>query len=274
MLNRSRASRSPSSCSRPWSRCHQRAPTTRAGQQVGTGGRGVRQRDVADAGLGTDDGVLPGRDARASAAGPGRGAARRGGRPPSWPAPRSLLTSDMAPSCSMPVGCPSSSRSIRPSTGSGVLASTPASSRAREFTHAPWWSRLIRKTGRSGTSASRKPRSGVAAGKALHRPAAAGDPGPIRLSRNVARDPARYSSGVIAPLRSQVPSSTPPWTGWAWASWKPGTSSRPERSTTSVAGTDQVTDLVATDRDDPLADDCDGRDLARHSAPCGGQARR
>ena len=33
--------------------------------------------------------------------------------------------------------------------------------------------------------------------------------------------------------------SSPPQTGCTWASWNPGTSIRPARSTTSVAGADQ-----------------------------------
>ena len=42
----------------------------------------------------------------------------------------------------------------------------PASSRARVFTQAPWWSRLGRNTGRSGTIASRSAATGVPPGKA------------------------------------------------------------------------------------------------------------
>ena len=71
-----------------------------------------------------------------------------------------------APSWSVPCGDPSASRSIRPSAGSGVAAVTPASSRARELTQAPWPSRFSRKTGRPGTAASRSPRDGVPPGKA------------------------------------------------------------------------------------------------------------
>ena len=42
----------------------------------------------------------------------------------------------------------------------------PASSSARVLTQAPWWSRLGRKTGRSGTTASRSAAVGVPPGKA------------------------------------------------------------------------------------------------------------
>ena len=47
-------------------------------------------------------------------------------------------TRRIAPSCSTPVGRPDPSRSIRPSAGSAVLASTPAIVRAAEFTQALW----------------------------------------------------------------------------------------------------------------------------------------
>ncbi|MDT7679215.1 MAG: hypothetical protein QOD82_7117 [Pseudonocardiales bacterium] len=66
-----------------------------------------------------------------------------------------------APSCSMPLGTPSASRSIRPSTGSALRRSIPASSSALLFTQAPWWSRLTRYTGRSGTTASSSSRVGM-----------------------------------------------------------------------------------------------------------------
>ena len=47
-------------------------------------------------------------------------------------------TRRIAPSCSAPVGRPDSSRSIRPSTGSGVPASMPAIVIAAVFTQALW----------------------------------------------------------------------------------------------------------------------------------------
>ena len=72
----------------------------------------------------------------------------------------------MAPSCRVPCGLPSGSRSIRPSGGSGVSAVIPASSSARELAQAPWWSRLGRNTGRSGTTASRSAAEGVPPGNA------------------------------------------------------------------------------------------------------------
>lgn len=44
-----------------------------------------------------------------------------------------------------------------------------------------------------------------------------------------------YSSAVRNSCRSQLRSVVPASTGWTWASWKPGSSRRPARSTTSVA---------------------------------------
>ena len=66
----------------------------------------------------------------------------------------------------MPTGSPRSSRSIRPSGGSGVRASIPASSSARLFTQAPWPSRFGRNTGRSATTASSACLVGMPPGKA------------------------------------------------------------------------------------------------------------
>ncbi len=45
-------------------------------------------------------------------------------------------------------------------------ASIPTISSARVLTHAPWWSRLGRKTGRSATTVSRSAAVGVPPGKA------------------------------------------------------------------------------------------------------------
>ena len=79
---------------------------------------------------------------------------------------RSRDTSEAAPSCSMPFGWPAASRSIRPSAGSGVVRSIPASVRAMLLTQAPWPSRLGRNTGRSATTASSSSRVGIPPGKA------------------------------------------------------------------------------------------------------------
>ena len=70
-----------------------------------------------------------------------------------------------APSWKVPAGKPSASRSMRPSAGSGVVASSPASRIAAVFAHALWWSRLMRSTGRSGTTASSSVRTGAPPGK-------------------------------------------------------------------------------------------------------------
>ena len=75
-------------------------------------------------------------------------------------------TSRMAPSCSVPVAWPDSSRSIRPSIGSGVSASMPASRRAAVVTQALWWSRLGRKAGRPPVTASRSAAVGNPPGNA------------------------------------------------------------------------------------------------------------
>ena len=50
---------------------------------------------------------------------------------------------------------------MRPSEGSGVLASTPAARKAALFAHMEWWSRLDRETGRSDTTASMSEASGA-----------------------------------------------------------------------------------------------------------------
>lgn len=63
-------------------------------------------------------------------------------------------TRSIAPSCSVPLGVPSMSRSIRPSAGSGVSLLMPAISRAREFTQAPCPSRFGRNAGRMRPASS------------------------------------------------------------------------------------------------------------------------
>ena len=69
---------------------------------------------------------------------------------------RMAVTSSIAPSCSVPVGSPSASRTIRPFAGSGVVRSIPEMARALELAHATWPSSLSKKAGRSGTIASRR----------------------------------------------------------------------------------------------------------------------
>ncbi len=143
-------------------------------------------------------------------------------------------TRDVAPSCKLPEGRPSSSRSIRPSDGSGVSRSTPASSSAREFAQAPWWSRLCRSTGRSGTTASRSAAVGLPPGNA-----GIAQPPPVIHSASgcaaaYAAIASRNSSRVSSSDRSQRCRSSPPWIGCTCASVKPGDSSPPARSTTSA----------------------------------------
>ena len=112
--------------------------------------------------------------------------AQSGGRVPRRPASRSCRTASArtsrprcctpyldghaarhGSSCSVPDGRPSASRSIRPSGGSGVLAVDARRSPAPGvLTQAPWWSRLGRNTGRSGTTASRSAAVGVPPGNA------------------------------------------------------------------------------------------------------------
>ena len=72
-----------------------------------------------------------------------------------------------APSCRVPCGLPSAVRSIRPSGGSGVEASIPASARARLLAHIPCPSRLLSSAGRSGTTASSCSRLGQPRSKSL-----------------------------------------------------------------------------------------------------------
>ncbi len=151
----------------------------------------------------------------------------------------------MAPSCSVPVGWPSASRSNRPWAGSGVSRVRPASSSARVFTQAPWWSRLGRKTGRSGTTESRSAAVGVPPGKAdiAHPPPRI--QGSSGCASAYALMVARYSSRVCASVRSQRTRSSPPCTACTCASTNPGLSSPPPQSTTSApAGTSPPTDAI------------------------------
>ena len=55
---------------------------------------------------------------------------------------------------------------MRPSAGSGVWRSIPASRSAAEFTQAPWPSRLGRNAGRSGSTRSSAAAVGVPPAKA------------------------------------------------------------------------------------------------------------
>ena len=120
----------------PGSRCHQSAATTRAVSQPAVGRFAVDGEHV-----GLDVRVLPGGDAEGVEVRLGRRAARRAGR--AWVGcGRWRATRSMAPSCSVPVGSPSASRTIRPPAGSGVARSIPAIASARELAHATWPSSL------------------------------------------------------------------------------------------------------------------------------------
>ena len=101
----------------------------------------------------------------------------------------SAATRSIAPSCSAPVGTPSGPRSIRPSAGSGVCASMPASARARVLTHAEWWSRFGQEDRPVRGHGVQQVGGGEAAGEGVHRPAAAGDPRAVRVLAHVRRDP-------------------------------------------------------------------------------------
>ncbi len=143
-----------------------------------------------------------------------------------------------APSCSVPVGSPvTASRSMRPSHGSGVSLVIPATSSARLFTHAPCTSLFIRNTGRSATMRSRSSLCGAPPGNRY----IAHPPPVIRASPGFATPP--HGAGDASPGR---PATVPTWSrftrsrfrppnaGWTWASWNPGTTSRPGSDRTSV----------------------------------------
>ena len=131
------------------------------------GGAQVGRARVVHAGVGPDDRVLPAGDAERVQVGLA-GEQRR----------VVLLVGRCAGACrddqraSRPraacrSGRPSASRSIRPCGGSGVCSVDARRARsARLLTQAPWWSRLGRNTGRSGTTASRSAAVGVPPGKA------------------------------------------------------------------------------------------------------------
>ncbi len=167
---------------------------------------------------------------------PGRLGLLLGGRPEAAATPATSR-----PRAACPSGRPSESRSRWPSGGSGVPAATPASSSARLLTQAPWWSRLARKTGRSGTHAVERPRrSGCRRGR---RPSSSRRPAPspgARQPEGERRTP-RCGRGsprsVVSPARSQRMRSRPPWAACTCASTKPGETSPPARSTTTSAAT-------------------------------------
>ena len=81
--------------------------------------------------------------------------------------------------------------------GIGVSAVMPASSSARVLTHAPWPSRLKRKTGRSGNDRVEGVPARDSAWERLHRPTVAGDPLAVRVRRRVRRDGSQMILGAV-----------------------------------------------------------------------------
>ena len=143
-------------------------------------------------------------------------------------------TRRIAPSCSAPVGRPDSSRSIRPSTGSGVRASMPAIVIAAVFTQALWWSRFGRKAGRPPVTVSRSAAVGSPPGKAdmVHPPPVTQAPGDSEAQYSATTS--RHSCRDRSPTRLQRRLSRPPPTGCTCASPNAGSASRPRRSITRV----------------------------------------
>ena len=148
------------------------------------------------------------------------------------------MTRPAAPSCRVPLGSPSGV-ALDPAVGRVGRARRRCrrGSSASVLTQAPWPSRLGRRTGRSGTTASSSSHVGVPPGKA-----SIDQPPPVIHSavgvrrRRRPRSARRYSSADFVPCSSQRTRSTPAITGWTCASWKPGSRSPPARSTTSVPG--------------------------------------
>ena len=120
--------------------------------------------------------------------------------------------------------------------GSGVVASMPAISSALVFTQAPWWSRFGRKTGRSETTLSRSAAGRRPSGERRHGPSAPSDPLHVRMAVGIGADGGDVFVEGQAPRQVARIRSSPPPTGCTCASWKPGTSKPPSRSTTSGLG--------------------------------------
>ena len=189
------------------------------------------------AALGADDRVLPGGDAQRVQQLLGPEQSGHAGRPP-WRAARSAAR----PAASHPPGGHPSesvgSRSILPVHGVRAFGRRCRRSRGHGCSPSPRGGR-----GWAGTRGGRAParprirRSGMPPGNvSMDQP-----PPVIQVRLGVRRGvPPRSAGGtppsVTAPVRSQAPSSRPPRTGCTCASWNPGISSRPERSTTSVPG--------------------------------------
>ena len=232
------ARRSSGICSAPRSRSHHRAPTTRAVRSPSRaaaqvdGGRCRRGRTVAPTAASCQAGdaervqqLLGGQQAGVHVL---VGWSSGSSRPTSvhralvQRAGRGAVGVALDPAVAPGRGC---RRRCRRSSSAAVL------------TQAPWPSRLVRKTGRSGTTASSSCRVGVPPGKnSIDQP-----PPTIHSSVGVrggvlGDDVEALAAPTSVPCRSHCSIARPPITGWTCASWKPGSSSPPARSTTSVSG--------------------------------------
>lgn len=152
---------------------------------------------------------------------------RRGGS--SWGITSS---SSWADSRRMPVGSPDASRTISPPTGSGVSRVMPARCSASEFAQIVCPSTLDSAATRSPETASRECRSGCT-GTAqrlwFHRPlcshsSSASPSAWVRTSWSA-------SSSDRASRRSTDDRSRESHSVWMWASWRPGITTAPGRST-------------------------------------------
>ena len=163
-LNSSRRAMSSGICSLPRARSHHSAPVTRAvsfpvppGGQVGGdrvgGARATAQHRVLPGGhsVGVEKALRPEQSLRQF--GEGRFGKEVGDQP------HGTLLEHAGRLAAGVALDPSVDRVRR-------TAVSPARSSARELAQPPWWSRLTRNTGRSGTTASRKPRVGIPPGNA------------------------------------------------------------------------------------------------------------
>src|SRR5688500_4532901 len=138
-------------------------------------------------------------------------------------------------STSVPSGEPSGRRAIVAVGGSGVYSSTPARRSASLLAQTQWWSADCSATGRSATPASSH--------RASKRPPgdSAGSYGPPTTQSSSGcsaanRRTTSTTSGTDVQLRTCGPaSSTPPHSGCACPSPKPGSRAPPSRSTTCRA---------------------------------------
>ena len=229
--------------------------------ELAAGRRGqIHRQRIRAAEVVPHDRVLPGGDPAGVQVLLGSQQARPAAR--RWSAPaRRPPTRFAAPSCRVPCGLPSE-RPLDPAVGRVGGPRVDPRELQRPGIGPGAVPVAIRQVGRpaAGDLIQRLPVR-RAAGEPLHPPARAGDPAPApgaggrrRRSWPARRPGWRPRSGCS---RS---SSRPAKAGCTCASWKPGSSARPRRSTTSVAGPIRswirsVASLA--DRRDPAADDCD-----------------